>query len=137
MSSPIVPFIKRFRVQDGKRMPAACSLETSRVRRDGQSHRFCQCISRKEAVTAACLLYPCHPCIAYLPLFTYIWLIFMVNVGKCTIHGCNELCFSFKSHSHRKVSDTFPWERVQGRISPKKKSIKILLNKREGISTRS
>ena len=24
----------------------------------------------------------------YLPLFTYIWLIFMVNVVKYTIHGC-------------------------------------------------
>ena len=24
---------------------------------------------------------------AYLPLFAYIWLVFMVNVGKYTIHG--------------------------------------------------
>ena len=25
-------------------------------------------------------------------IFTYIWLIFMVNVGKYTIHGCNGSC---------------------------------------------
>ena len=29
--------------------------------------------------------YPYHPCMVYLPI--YIWLIFMVNVGKYTIHG--------------------------------------------------
>ena len=29
---------------------------------------------------------PINPCIV--GIFTYIWLIFMVNVGKCTIHGC-------------------------------------------------
>ena len=26
-------------------------------------------------------------CMIYLPIFTYIWLMFMVNVGKYTIHG--------------------------------------------------
>ena len=33
------------------------------------------------------LQYPYHPCIVYLHIFTYIWLISMVNVGKYTIHG--------------------------------------------------
>ena len=31
--------------------------------------------------------YPCHPCMVYLPLITYIWLIFMEHVGEDTIHG--------------------------------------------------
>ena len=29
-------------------------------------------------------------------IFTYIWLIFMVNVGKYTIHGCYGLGYSNK-----------------------------------------
>ena len=28
-----------------------------------------------------------HPCMVYLSLFADTWLMFMVNVGKCTIHG--------------------------------------------------
>ena len=28
----------------------------------------------------------------YLPLFTYSWLIFIVNAGKCSIHGCCGVC---------------------------------------------
>ena len=32
------------------------------------------------------LLYPYHPCVVYLP--TFGWLLFMVNVGEYTIHGC-------------------------------------------------
>ena len=39
----------------------------------------------------------------YLPLFTYIWLIFMVNVVKYTIHGCYgyghlAIFWCYKSH---------------------------------------
>ena len=30
---------------------------------------------------------PYHSCMVYLHIFTYIWLISMVNVGKYTIHG--------------------------------------------------
>jgi len=38
---------------------------------------------------------PYHPCMVCL-LFTYIWLIFMVNVGKYTIHGCCGYCEYFR-----------------------------------------
>ena len=34
--------------------------------------------------------YPIPSCMVYLHIFTYIWLIFTVNVGKYTIHACCE-----------------------------------------------
>ena len=36
----------------------------------------------------------------YLPLFTYIWLIFMVNVGKYTIHGSSGVVEHVKYVDH-------------------------------------
>ena len=32
---------------------------------------------------------PDAPCMEYLPLFTYIWAIFGINVGKYSIHGAS------------------------------------------------
>ena len=31
--------------------------------------------------------FPDDPCMVYLPLFTYMWVIYGVNVGKYTMHG--------------------------------------------------
>ena len=42
-------------------------------------------ISRENHGGCQNLLYPYNPCMVY--LYIYIWLIFMVNIGKYTIHG--------------------------------------------------
>ena len=40
--------------------------------------------------------FPSHPCIVRIPSYTYIWLIFMVNVSKYTIHGYYGVGFFFR-----------------------------------------
>ena len=45
-------------------------------------------------------------------IFTYMWLIFMVNVGKYTIHGSYGLCFGDESHcfgAHKRMDCFFDW----------------------------
>ena len=42
-------------------------------------------------------------------IFTYIWLIFMVNVGKYTIHGSYGILEVFNLSNEKNNSDTFHW----------------------------
>ena len=68
-------------------------------------------LSRYKKIPEILRPYPYHPCMVYLPI--YIWLIFMVNVGKYTIHGSYGLwsgtvCFHWLCRWIKPKSTT-PW----------------------------
>ena len=43
---------------------------------------------------------PYAPCMVYLPLFTYIWVIFSAHAGKYSIHGASGLGFQASKSIH-------------------------------------